>query len=133
MGRIELKSKLLTKLSKEFIPLLNARLAETTLGLVQDGFNDESDPYDRNWKARKHIGDGHPILDETGHLRNSFVPVVYKAGGFAVVNNVPYAAYHQYGTEVMPARRMLPAQTRIPRKYREAWQIVLDELVNEIR
>lgn len=114
------------------MPELNRRLAEFTLGEVQQGFVDETDPSGRQWKPRKNIGDGHPLLNETGLLFDSFTAVIYKRGGFAVVNSVVYAQFHQHGTDRMPARRMLPSPTRIPRKYREGWQLIVDEMVHEL-
>jgi phage gpG-like protein len=47
------------------------------------------------------------MLVRSGRLRNAFVPS-YTADNAAVRNEVEYAEHHQYGTNRIPARNMLP-------------------------
>ena len=81
----------------------------------------------RRWRRRtKHYP--HPLLVRTGNLRDSFKLNIRKAGAHTVwleytsyahdIRNTmygagarPYAHYHQYGTDRMPARPFLPTST----------------------
>lgn len=63
------------------------------------------------WRKRKVVGDGHPILNDTGKLLNSAVRAVKNTYNAVKVKwdivkvKVSYGIYHQEGTDKMPARK----------------------------
>lgn len=67
-------------------------LGDATLGLVQDEFAKEMDPYGKAWRPLAYRKG--KILDKTGRLRGSFRKQVNDSG-FAIVTSVYYARFHQ--------------------------------------
>lgn len=75
------------------------------------------------WKARKVKGDGHPLMDDTGRLRNSLGSPSGNADSVRRVDNkgivwgtrVPYAQYHQEGRGV-PKRPVLGSNKTMQRE-----------------
>ena len=84
---------------------------------VEENFNRSSTPEGSAWPPRKIIGDGHPLLVDTGDL--FFAAVEHNASGhvenygekelqYGVDGSViEYAATHNYGRENIPQREFL--------------------------
>lgn len=97
---------------------------------IQRTYSDESDPYGSSWTPRKDEGDGHPILDDTGRMRRSFVLRIRKKG-VHVVNTAKYATFHQFSTYKMPARPIFPSSDQ---GYPKAWlQAFREEIFGDIQ
>jgi len=119
----ELRSKL-----SETRPLLQSiskNLAEETLELVRQGFENEADPYGGAWEPLKSREGA--ILQDTGRLRNSWHTVTTSDRGFVVGPAVDYAVFHQTGTSRMPARPMVP-DDGLP----DEWKRRFSEITNQI-
>lgn len=80
------------------------------------------------WKARNHPGK--PLLELSGDLRDSFTTRPFgidevTGQGFVIGTQVSYAAYHQHGTDTMPARPLFgtpqSADTKIFAKILQSW------------
>ncbi|MDX1527053.1 MAG: phage virion morphogenesis protein [Gammaproteobacteria bacterium] len=84
---------------------LSANLAEETIHLIREGFQDEKDPYGVPW-APLRLREGR-ILQDTGGLRNSWHRQSSKSG-FRVFSGKQYAIYHQRGTGIYgPSRKRI--------------------------
>lgn len=79
---------------REFPERLSKALAEETLGLVHQGFEEGRSPYGQRWKPVGRPG-GQPLRD-TGRLQNS-VETKANRKGFRVWSRLIYAAVHNYG------------------------------------
>lgn len=91
--------------SPEFKATLSKLCGAAALKQLSDGFRANRNPYGQPWdKLKKRQGQ---ILRDTGRLANSFS---YSAGatGFRFGTDVNYAVYHQYGTDNLPQREMVP-------------------------
>lgn len=89
---------------------------------VRDNFTSSVSPEGQVWPERKHIGDGHPLLIDTGAMMQAAT-----GGGLGHISRVeprtmelgvdgsviPYAAIHNYGTTKMPQREFMGAQEPI--------------------
>lgn len=76
---------------------LNQNLAEESIELIREGFDDGTDPYGKAWPALV-VRDGKPLQD-SGGLKASFN---YKLlpDGFRVGAGKDYAKHHQDGTGI---------------------------------
>jgi hypothetical protein len=100
---------------------MNAAMAETVIGLVQEGFVQERDPYGKPWAPKKKP-DGRKVLSgETGRLKTGWHPQLVTRRDFIVAPSVEYAAPHQApkrggakgkGRLPRPRRRMVPSSDR---------------------
>lgn len=88
---------------------------------IRDNFTGSRDPSGKPWAPRKNIGDGHPLLMDTGRLMQAATGG--GAGHSSAASSrelsvgvsdasVPYAKYHETGTSKMPARRFMGVQER---------------------
>ncbi len=77
---------------------LSEQLAEETIGLVREGFENSEDPYGAKWASLK-LRDGRP-LEDNGHLKSSWFRKYATRKGFAIANAKKYAIYHQRGTGI---------------------------------
>ena len=83
---------------------------------VEEGFEREHDPYGLPWKPlapatlerRRKGGEGAKILQDTGVMRRSLNYRVVGRNAVAVGFADRKAAWHQEGTDRIPARPMLP-------------------------
>ena len=98
--------------ARDLRPVL-AVAAEDLKTLVDDSFEQSRAPDGSPWAplasstvARRRQGSSKPLID-TGRLRNS-INASSGPSSLKVGTNVPYAAYHQFGTEDIPARPFLP-------------------------
>ncbi len=88
---------------------------------VRDNFTSSASPDGSDWPPRKRIGDGHPLLIDTGALLQAATD-----GGSGHIERleprglvkgvqggvVPYAAVHNYGGLVMPQREFMGLHDR---------------------
>lgn len=75
-------------------------LAEESIELVHQGFEQSKDPYGNAW-AGLEARDGKPLLD-TGALRNSWHVVSFDDTSFKIAAGVWYAGVHQTGITITP-------------------------------
>lgn len=122
----------LLKSGDAMVEATSQAMAEATIALIAEGFNDERDPYGKAWKAKKH-DDGRKVLHgETTRLRNGWHVVRVNKHGFSVHPSVLYAAFHQTGTRKMDARMMVPSKSRgMPREWKETFVEVAQETFRE--
>lgn len=107
---------------------LSVNVGEEFLGLVQDGFREERDPWGRGWKKPKAVPDGRPLLvGKTTRLRRSWHIERTARGVITIASGVVYAKYHQTGTRRMVARKMVPDDELPP-----AWNAALQETAQEV-
>ena len=85
-----------------------------TLKWINDNFEQEGKLSVGGWQAlkestlaRRRGGQG-KILQDTGRLRGSFEVLDYSASHIVVGSRLVYAATHNYGRGVVPARVMVP-------------------------
>lgn len=84
---------------------LNKNLAEETVSIVVEGFQNETDPYGQKWK-RKVFPDGRQVLvGSTTRLRRGWKRTRCDADGFRVSSSVAYAVHHQHGTGIYGPRK----------------------------
>lgn len=84
-------------------------LAEETLELIDQGFNDAVDPRGVGWAPRRRGSRRtNPLLQDTLTLREGFFISGVNKNGFVILNETPYEGFHQRGTVNLPARRMVP-------------------------
>ena len=96
-------------------------------------WKEEKDPYERKWadlspstKRQKRKRGGYQILVDTGTLLNSFT-VEAEKDSVRIGTAVPYAKYHQLGTEKMPQRMLLPDPERLPERNWESIREIIEE------
>ncbi|NBC17447.1 MAG: hypothetical protein GVY18_09070 [Bacteroidetes bacterium] len=108
---------------------ISANLAEEAINLTREGFEREADPYGKTWAPRKTADNaGSNLLVRTGAMRNSWHVGSVQPMRFTIVSGVEYADYHQNGTRVMPSRMMVPHESDVPPRWKDAF----DEVVVEI-
>lgn len=106
---------------------MSSAMAERVIGLIQEGFVTETDPYGVPWAPKKNP-DGRKVLSgETGRLKTGWHAAALDGGGFTVAPSVDYAAPHQApkrgpgGRLKRPRRRMVPSGDRgLPQRWRKA-------------
>jgi phage gpG-like protein len=126
---------------------VSKRLAEKTLALANQCFQEQRDPYGEPWLpskraivARRSGGAWfgfHYTLVESGRLLLSFYET-HDRHGFNIISHVPYANIHQYGGPIggflagkgveMPRRSWLPRDGVEP----ETWVVEYREEANEV-
>ena len=74
--------------------------------LYVQGFEREEAPDGSKWAPPKHDY-GHPLMRDTRDLQNGAV-VSPDGNGVRITVDVPYAHYHQDGTDNMDARKIVP-------------------------
>jgi phage gpG-like protein len=72
-------------------------MAEETVDLVKDGFDKESDPYGKKWKATARGGE---ILSDTGALKGGIKVKSATKSKFVITASVDYASVHQGGMTI---------------------------------
>ena len=122
------------KTSPDALKDMSRQMAEESLGLVKDGFRNESDPYGKRWTPKK-ASDGRKTLSgKTSRLKGGWHVVKSDKGGFTVAPSVGYASYHQTGTgepkgSLMVARPMVPDRRGIPDAWQRAWEEVVEDVL----
>lgn len=113
-------------------PVLGGDVRKEALQAVRDNFTSSATPEGRSWPPRKHRGDGHPLLIDTGRMLQAAT-----GGGPGHVTRVqndeltvgvddqkvPYAKYHNEGTRRMPRREFMGAG---PKKIKQIGEILAD-------
>lgn len=91
---------------------VSASLAEEAVGLIQEGFRTETDPYGRRWKP-KAIADGRKTLSgRTNRLKSGWHVTRQTRDEFTIAPAVEYAEYHQEGTGIHgPKKRRIEPRT----------------------
>lgn len=83
------------------------------------------DPYQTPWVARKKLYP-HPIMDKSSDMLRGY-KVTIAGSRFTISNSVPYAKYHQEGTDhsrYLPVRNVIPTEAQgIPVQ----WVVVLQD------
>ena len=92
--------------------------------LIDERFDERSDPDGNRWAPRKQPTGTWPILEKSGRMRKSY-HVGATTTGVKVENSQPYAKVHQTGRANMLARPVLPNGNRMP----EDWRDQIDEAV----
>lgn len=110
--------------------------AEESISLVQEGFREERDPYNKKWKKRKRETRqtvGKKVLSRTGRLRNSWFVERADSRGFVIAENTRYALPHQRPRRGRrPQRAMVPLTGRFPKKWRRPLNEAATEALTEI-
>ncbi len=139
---------------------VNEQLAEETIELIREGFQNSRDPYGDAW-APLVLRDGRP-LEDTGGLKAAWFRQSVTARGFVVANAKRYASYHQDGTGLYgprhqrivpikakvlrlgktgmvassvrgtPARKMVPERGRLPEAWKRRFVETAQEVLTEI-
>jgi phage gpG-like protein len=105
--------------SPQFMAANTREMSKATLDLIEEGFVKTSSPTGRKWQPKKRPN-GHQTLVEKGHLRSRFSARVGR-GSFEIRNPQPYARVHNYGSDIMPMRKMWPESGALPAKYSRAY------------
>ena len=77
-------------------------------------------------EGRRYVDGSARMLQDTGHLRISFLPGV-RQGEAYIGSDLPYSAYHEFGTKHLPVRRMLPREDDVKPQAQEIferWMVV---------
>lgn len=109
---------------------LSDHLGHKALELVQEGFAKEQDPYGTSWEPKKYHN-GRKILVASGDMQASY-EVDIKKDGFRITNDVPYAGFHQSGTDHMPARKTIPDDGTLGRWEGDLREAAIDFLVEKM-
>lgn len=132
MGAIEALKKLLSQ-PERILAAVSASLAEEAVGMIQDGFRTEHDPYGTKWAKRQRetrSSRGRKVLNgKTGRLKTGWKIKKADTGEIIISPSVVYADYHQnpHGNS-RPRRMMVPdEQLGLPPK----WGTQLNETANE--
>lgn len=86
-------------------------VADTGLRLINDGFENETNPYGERWEPLKRPRPG-KILHKTGTLQGSFIAPAIAPDRVVIVSTTDYGQYQQYGTRTITPRMMLPESRR---------------------
>lgn len=139
---------------------VNEQLAEETIALIREGFDQSRDPYGNAW-APLVLRDGRP-LEDTGGLKAAWFRQSINMRGFVVANGKSYASFHQGGTGIYgprhqrivpikanvlrlgktgmvassvrgtPKRRMVPDRWRLPDSWKRRYRETAQEVLTEI-
>jgi len=91
------------------------KIKPIALQSIRDNFTSSATPDNSDWPPRKHIGDGHPLLIDTGSMLQAAtgggVGAIGEIGSMEMVlgvdgSAIPYAATHNYGSP----NRNIPAR-----------------------
>jgi phage gpG-like protein len=115
------------KRAPKLLDAIGLQVGEEFLGLVQDGFREQRNPFGHAWPPKKRP-DGRAILvGRTTRLRRSWHLERTARGVITIASAVVYTPYHQHGTRRMPARKMVPDDELPP-----AWNAALNETALEL-
>lgn len=111
----------------------SAVMAETTVDLIQEGFDNATDPYGKKWKQKKKADGRMPLHGPTSRLRRGWHAVKVGKDQFEVAPSVDYAAPHQSpkkglgGQLKRPRRMMVPTTAKgLPSSWAEQYSDVAD-------
>jgi hypothetical protein len=104
-----------------FLERLARGMAERTLDLVDQGYQQRQDPYGMRWTTTKQKN---PILERTGYFRSGWGIRRADSRGFTISSAAEYGEYHQTGTRRMVARKTVPEGDSLG-----IWEAPLDQAV----
>jgi len=127
----DLRRSLLVLKSPSLLQKINRELAREAVAEVQRGFDRRASPYGVPWRPTKRRN---PILEKTGALRRGIKPFITngKLELRATGSAAKYAAFHQYGTRKMPARKFLPDSGQLPPVFEKSFGRVLDGIIGRL-
>jgi phage gpG-like protein len=109
--------------------LLLRKVGDASLPFLQEPFIRGTDPYGRPFlPVKSRHGLSRPLV-LTGAMRDSLN--AYRISGSSVefeTTNIPYASYHQFGTEKIPRRQFLPDVELNDRWIRVIESVLLDAI-----
>lgn len=116
-------------------------VAEDISEFIQDEFDGGADPYGRAWAdltestLKRRPYRGFPPLTDSGDLRDSVEVTPVKGRGVVIKfvggsRSAESAGFHQFGTENMVARRILP-NNGLPALWREALSAAVKKAVRQ--
>lgn len=92
--------------------------SEGIYDLIDQEFNQGTDPYGKKWAKLRPAtlakGRHPPPLTDTGDMRDSVEVKPMKGSGVSITIDQLPAWFHQWGTEKMAARPILPSGSRMP-------------------
>jgi phage gpG-like protein len=97
-------------------------------------FREEKSPDGINWKAlspttiKQRRNNSDKILNDTGRLKGSFAHVATNSH-VEITTDVEYAAFHQFGTSKMVARKFFPTEI-LPQTWEQDILHILDLHLN---
>lgn len=105
---------------------------------VRDNFTSSASPDGSDWPPRKHIGDGHPLLIDTGAMLQAATGG--GAGAIEIIQDrevavgvdgriIPYASIHNFGAGSMPQREFAGLR---PEHEDVCNEIVADGIMQEV-
>ena len=128
----------------DFTRTLMDDMARAAEDLVDREFINSTDPYGERWAPRKRprsgrqaverkLGPGwtNPVLVKTGKMMRSVRRYVSFAG-FTLKVRAPYSEFHQHGTRVMVARRILPDDRGLPRAWAVEFERIADKAIRTL-
>lgn len=101
---------------RDITPILRDLGDEEVLRIVER-FERSQAPDGSSWAALK-TRNGKPLLD-TGALRKSIQKQILGGVSLEIGTNLSYAAFHQFGTKYIPARRFLGTSEALIRQAEE--------------
>lgn len=115
------------KRAPRLLDAIGLQVGEEFLGLVQDGFREQRNPFGRAWAPKKRP-DGRAILvGRTTRLRRSWHLERTARGVITIASSVVYTPHIQHGTRRMVARKMIPDDELPP-----SWNAALNETAIEL-
>lgn len=97
-------------------------IAAAVLELIDVEFDNSVDPFSNPWVPLKRPT--HPILIDTGAMREGFSAHVI-GDSFQISNSQDYFKYHNWGTQRIPQRMMVPDDV-IPKKWEDKVQEIIE-------
>jgi len=102
-------------------------VGKTIKTLIRKDFDEEHAPDGKAWKPRKSPTASWPILNRTGHLKNSWQDRIMGNRTVTVGSTAATAGFHQHGTRWMPARPMVPQNDELPEEWKHS---ILDSIAH---
>lgn len=128
-GLKELADKIRTLTGAGFKRELSQALAVSAWQQTLASFDQSRDPYGTPWKPLK-VRQGKPLID-TGQMRQS-VSTEATDNGFRLRIGTTYAPVHQFGTDRIPARPMIPlAEQGLGPIWEAAFNKVASDLIRQ--
>lgn len=97
--------KKIKELRDDYVPRVLAAQSEQLIELVHEGFDKQKSPYGTRWPRNK---DGSKF-DHLNTIRDSFTSIATD-DSILLESDFPPAIFHQYGTEYIPAKPMIPTE-----------------------
>lgn len=85
---------------------INEAIVQESKRLIHEGFKNQTDPYGKKWDKIKQ--DNKNKKFDPNHIIEKGFKWTKLRDGVVIENDVPYAIYHQLGTDNIPQRIMVP-------------------------